>query len=163
MSKKTPKWRFLVLAGAILLLVSIGFTAWRQSSLDQNKSQKQPVTSQDDIYVSIPMRSGAVNLDPHWQTTFTDLGLKNLASLEQLPNAPATLDPWANTLDRVTNIFLLPGNGSNAWSITVGHGFVRVRTGETISLYYDNIGLEKSLLKQGIGHGWLTDIQKIFS
>lgn len=162
MSKKTPKSRYLILTGGVLLVISITFTAWIQLSVNQNKSQESRVILQDDIYVRIPWRSGAIDLDPHWRTTFADLGLKNLESLKQLPPALATLDPWENSLNRVSNIFLISGDLTYGWSITVGHGFVQVRLGKTIYLYHDTIGLERLLLKQGIAHGWLTDMQRIF-
>ncbi len=162
MSEQPPRRRFLVLAGGVLLLVTVGFVVWARSSTEQNKRQELSTASQDDIYVRIPWHSGDILADPHWFTTFAELGLKNLASLEQLPTAQPTLDPWAYSVYPVRNIFLQPGDLSSAWSIAVGHGFVSVRIGKAIFLYYDTIGLEKSLLKQGIAHGFLTDMRTIF-
>lgn len=162
MTEKQSKWRFFIIAGGSLLFVMIGFVGWIWSSMEQNKSQEQSLATQDGIYAYIPWRSGAVTLDPQWRTTFGDLGLANLDSLKQLPTAPATLDPWENSLYRVSQVFLQPGDLSGDWSIAVGHGFVHVRIGETIFLYRDTIGLEELLLRQGIEHGFLTDMQTIF-
>lgn len=163
MRAKQSKGRFFLIVGGSLLFVMIGFVGWIWFSVEQNENREPPAATQNDIYARIPWHSGDIFSDPQWRTTFGDLGLANLDSLKQLPTAPATLDPWENSIYyRVSHIFLKPGDLSGEWSITVGHGFVRLRIGETIFLYRDTIGLEELLLRQGIEHGFLTDMQTIF-
>ena len=112
------------------------------------------------IYATIPWRSGAVDQDPHWWTSFEALGFQSIQGFSQLPIANFVLDPWSNYRGARPYIQLIPGDGS--WSIAVGHGLVRVRVGETISLHFDTIGLEARLLRQGIEHGYLADMQLIY-
>lgn len=162
MNDKQPYRIFLLLVGGVMLLASIGFVVSMQRRTTQNMVQEQPTASLNDIYVRIPWRSGAIDLDPHWQTTFTELGLEDLASLQRLPTAPPTLDPWENSLHSVSGILLTSGDLSGVWFISVGHGFIQILIDKTFFLYYDTIGLEEKLLRQGVAHGWLTDIQRLF-
>jgi hypothetical protein len=100
----------LVLGSLILLVVAVGLVGLMEFSDRGNESPEQTMP-EDEIYVCIPRRFGAVDQDPHWWTSVAYQSL-NLSSIPgaRIPERPATCF-WFLVTD--------PLSGQLAWGMVL--------------------------------------------